>query len=60
MSTLHVVLSFIASAALLGLLLIVCEIGLTVWRALTGPEVDPATLPARDRHPSRALPRRWE
>lgn len=22
--------------------------------------IDPQTLPARDRHPSRALPRRWE
>lgn len=60
MSTLEVLLSLIGSTLLLVAIFGACELGLMAWRSLTGAPIDPATLPARDRHPSRALPRRWE
>jgi len=60
-TTLTILGDLILSGLLLVGLLVLCEVLLIAWRAITGPRVNPAALPARDRHPSsRALPRRWE
>lgn len=61
MSTLAVLLDLILSGLMLAGVLVLSAVLLTAWRAITGAHpIDPATLPSRDRHPSRALPRRWE
>lgn len=61
MSTLAALRDLILSGLMLAGVLVLSALLLATWRAVAGTHpVDPATLPSRDRHPSRSLPRVWE
>lgn len=61
MTTLRALMDLILSGLMLAGVVVLSAVLLAAWRAVAGAHpVDPATLSARDRHPSRALPRRWE
>lgn len=61
MTTLRALMDLILSGLMLAGVLVLSAVLLATWRAVAGTHpIDPATLPSRDRHPSRALPRRWE
>jgi len=61
-STLAVLRDLILSGAVVASVFLASGVALAGWRHMVGRAhpIDPATLPARGRHPSRALPRRWE